>query len=243
MGLLRVTAVALVACSAAGADPAGAPSRERVRPESWKQLPSIAGAVGAAAKAEGVTIDAVDAWGDPANGCYAVWLALRGKSGDAPALADQVLAGLARAAAPRRATAPPAGSKPAPAERGTRSQAASAPAGRVTSQATSPSTERGTSQAAPAERGVRSQATSPSTERGARSQAGSASASALAISELVKPAGRDGVLSFAFASAPYRGRLRAQLGGGRIDAAACFGNQRAPLACDAACALVLEGTP
>ena len=97
MGLLRVTAVALVACSAAGADPAGAPSRERAHPEGWKQLPSIATAVGAAARADRVTIDAVDAWGEPATGCYAVWLALRGASGDAPALADQVLAGLALA--------------------------------------------------------------------------------------------------------------------------------------------------
>jgi hypothetical protein len=161
MGLLRVTAVALVACSAAGAEPTVAPSREAIHPEGWKQLPSIATAVGAAAKADGVTVDAVDAWGEPANGCYAVWLALHGKSGDAPALADQVLAGLGQ----------------------------------------------------------------------------------LQISELVKPAGPAGVLSLAFASAPYRGRVRAQLGAGRIDAVACFGNRRAPLACDRACVRVLEGTP
>jgi hypothetical protein len=190
MGLLRVTAIALAACSAAGADPVGAPSRERAHPESWKQLPSIAMAVGAAARAEGVAIDAVDAWGERANGCYAVWLALRGTSGDAPVLADQVLAGLARARVARSAG----------------SGAGSAGSG-------------------------------------AGSGAGSSSTGELQITELAKPVGREGVLSFAFASAPYRGRLRAQLGGGRIDAVACFGNQRAPLACDVACVQVLEGTP
>ncbi len=37
---------------------------------------------------------AVDAWGEPAAGCYVVWLELRGAAGDAPALADQVLGNL-----------------------------------------------------------------------------------------------------------------------------------------------------
>ena len=108
MGLLRVTAVALVACSAAGADPAAAPSSV-AHPDGWKQLPAVAAAVGAAAKADAVTIDSVDAWGEPAHGCYAVWLELHGGSADAPALADQVLAGIARAAQPRdTATTTPA---------------------------------------------------------------------------------------------------------------------------------------
>lgn len=99
MDLLRVTAVAaaLVACSAAGADPSASPG-SRAHPEGWKQLPGVAAAVGAAAKADGVTIDAVDAWGEPAHGCYAVWLELRGRTGDAPALADQIVAGVSRGA-------------------------------------------------------------------------------------------------------------------------------------------------
>ena len=185
MALLRVigvaivacSAVALAACNAAGADPGAAPSRGAAHPEGWKQLPAMATAVGAAARADGVTIDSVDAWGEPANGCYAVWLALHGASGDAPALADQVLAGLSR-----------------PAARAGRPQNATAPG-------------------------------------------------ELAISELVKPVARDGVMAFAFASAPFRGRVRAQLGGGRIAAVACFGNERAPLACDAACARMVEASP
>lgn len=185
MALLRVigaavgacSAVALVACNAAGADPGATPGRTAAHPEGWKQLPAIAAAVGAAAKADGVTIDSVDAWGEPANGCYAVWLALHGASGDAPALADQVLAGLSR-----------------PAARAGRPKEAAAPG-------------------------------------------------ELVVSELVKPTDRDGVLAFAFASAPFRGRVRARLGGGRITAVACFGNERAPRACDAACAGMLEAAP
>jgi hypothetical protein len=183
MALLRVIGVALVAscaaalvaCNAAGADPNAASSRSAARPEGWKQLPAMATAVGAAARADGVTIDSVDAWGEPANGCYAVWLALHGASGDAPALADQVLAGLSRAGGPRSKE--------------------------------------------------------------------SAVSGELVISELVKPVGREGVLAFAFANAPFRGRVRARLGGGRIAAVACFGNERAPRGCDATCGRVLEGSP
>jgi len=65
----------------------------------------------------------------------------------------------------------------------------------------------------------------------------------LSPADLVRPAGPDGTLAFSFARPPYRGRLRAQLGGGRIAAVACFGSQREPAACDAACARVLQGAP
>ena len=162
MGLLRVTAVALVACSAAGADPAAAPSSV-AHPEGWKQLAPMAAAAGAAARADGVTIDSVDAWGEPAHGCYAVWLELHGGSADAPALADQVLAGIGRTAA-----------------------------------------------------------------------------TALTVSDVVKPTAATGVLTLAFTRLPYRGRVRAQLGKGRIAAVACFANEREPLACQAICAQLLE---
>jgi hypothetical protein len=87
--------VASVACSAAGAEPAApsapAPALPANHPADWRPLPPIAAAVGAAAKADGVTIDAADAWGEPARGCYGVWLALHGGAAAAPALADQVL--------------------------------------------------------------------------------------------------------------------------------------------------------
>lgn len=132
MGLLRVTAVALVACSAAGADPVAAPSSVP-HPDGWKQLPAVAAAVGAAAKADGVMIDSVDAWGEPAHGCYAVWLELHGGSAEAPALADQVLAGFTHAAGPRDGAAAPgsAGSSNAGASKAAASNAGASMAART----------------------------------------------------------------------------------------------------------------
>jgi hypothetical protein len=176
-----MTAVVLVGCSAAGADP-GAPASSGV-PPGWKQLPPVATAAGAAAKADGVVIDAVDAWGEPALGCYAVWLALHGQAQSAPILADQVLDGFTAAFGPR-----------------------SAP-------------------------------------KSARHPKKTSSASQLSLDEVVKPSSPDGVLAFAFATPPYRGRVRAHLGSGRIAAIACFGNQREPAACEAACTSVLQGLP
>ncbi|HSS01124.1 MAG TPA: hypothetical protein VLM79_28900 [Kofleriaceae bacterium] len=193
MGVLRVIAVALVACSAAGADPAAAPSSV-AHPEGWKQLPAVAAAVGAAAKADGVTIDSVDAWGEPAHGCYAVWLELHGGSADAPALADQVLAGIARAAGPRDGAAT-----------------------------------------------VAAATTRSATKSSAATTSSAASWSeAVAVSNVVKPTAASGTLTLAFTSLPYRGRMRAQLGKGRIAAVACFANEREPLACQATCAPLLE---
>ncbi|HET9621747.1 MAG TPA: hypothetical protein VFP84_10290 [Kofleriaceae bacterium] len=87
-------ALALVACNAAGADPAP-PGALPGSPASWKALPAIASAVSQAAAADGVTVDATDAWGDPALGCFAVRLALHGGAASNDALVDQVLAGLA----------------------------------------------------------------------------------------------------------------------------------------------------
>ena len=150
-------AVVLAACSAAGAEPAGsgAPARSGpgAPPAGWKPLPSLATAARAAAGADDVAIDAVDAWGDPALGCYAVWLALHGGAAGAPALADQVL--------------------------------------------------------------------------GSFQEAGHARPG-ISLAEIVKPGAPDGVLAFAFARPPYRGRVRAHLGGGRVAAAACFRVLEAP---------------
>jgi len=327
MALLRVSAVALVACgtvtlvacSAAGADPAAMPdpaagakpaaaiSPDPTHPEGWKQLPAIATAVGAAAKADGVTIDSVDAWGEPANGCYAVWLALHGASGDAPALADQVLAGLSKLQVPRAGAAGPRSKEAASAPRskeatsvadtarskaaasgarsrdampvadtagskeaapGARSKDAMPVADTAGSKEATPGARSkdampvadtaGSKQAAPAEAPGSKAAHVGSKDAALAAQAAGSKAAApaqaarssggavvgeLAISELVKPAGRDGMMAFAFASPPFRGRVRARLGGGRIAAVACFGNERAPRACDATCAQVLEATP
>lgn len=191
-------AVAAVACSTAGAEPAGpgVPSAPPAgfagpRPTGWKQLPAISSAVAAAARADGVTIDAVDAWGEPARGCYGVWLELHGgTAAAAPALADDALASLQRAAGPG----------------GLRDRAA-----------------------------------------GSGAPAASGSPNPLVIDEVVKPTTAEGVLAFRFTRSPYRGRVHAQLGRGRVAAIACFGNQREPVDCEARCARVIpsagDGAP
>jgi len=59
-------------------------------PVGWTSLPEIATAVGAAARAEGVTVDGAEAWGEPAMGCYAAWVGLHGEG----ATSQQVMQGL-----------------------------------------------------------------------------------------------------------------------------------------------------
>jgi hypothetical protein len=96
VALLRLTVIGLVACQAATAAPGAALiAAHDPPPPGWTQVPAIAAAVAMAAGADPAASSlAVDAWGDPAAGCYAVWLELRGAAGDAPALADQVIGGL-----------------------------------------------------------------------------------------------------------------------------------------------------
>ncbi|MBA3455618.1 MAG: hypothetical protein H0T42_21165 [Deltaproteobacteria bacterium] len=81
--------VALTACGQAGAQPSAASGL--TPPAGWIAIPEIATAAATAAKGDGVTVDGAEAWGDPARGCYGVWLALHG----AGISAEQVLAGLA----------------------------------------------------------------------------------------------------------------------------------------------------
>jgi hypothetical protein len=95
MALLRlIAAFALIGCAQAGADPAAARSGIAV-PAGWRALPELAGAIGDAARSAGTSLDGTAAWGEPAMGCYAAWLALSGGSTGARELADQILAGLA----------------------------------------------------------------------------------------------------------------------------------------------------
>jgi hypothetical protein len=97
MALLRLAIVAIVvasivalgACGQAGAQPS-APSGIAA-PAGWAALPELATAVRDATKADGVTVEGVEAWGETARGCYAVWLRLAG-SGATP---NAVVAGLA----------------------------------------------------------------------------------------------------------------------------------------------------
>lgn len=91
---LIAAAAALVAgCNAARAEPELAPE-VRV-PAGWQELPGIASAARMAAGAAGVTVDGVAAWGEPARGCYAIWIALHGAAGTPAQLRQQVLDSLA----------------------------------------------------------------------------------------------------------------------------------------------------
>ena len=88
MALLRLTLVSLAACGQAGAQPSA--TSGLTAPAGWIAIPEIATAAASAAKGGGVTVEGAEAWGDPARGCYGVWLALHGDG----ASAEQVLAGL-----------------------------------------------------------------------------------------------------------------------------------------------------
>ncbi len=94
MALLRLaTILALGACGQAGAQPAApspAPSGITA-PAGWAALPDLAKAVRGATTVDGVTVNGVEAWGETARGCYAVWFALAGSGANA----DAVIAGLA----------------------------------------------------------------------------------------------------------------------------------------------------
>ncbi|MGN6105749.1 MAG: hypothetical protein ACTHU0_11635 [Kofleriaceae bacterium] len=175
---LLAGAIGLVgaSCDPAGAQPnATGSARPPVRatsatsgisaPAGWQALPAIAEA-SRAAIGTSVAVEGAEAWGEPAMGCYAVWLAVRGGAADAPAdrVAADVLAGFA--------------ARPG-----------------------------------------------------------------IALTDVVAPTGGAGVLAASFARPPYRGRLRAQLGGGRITALACFANVREPVACEAACTGLLDRIP
>lgn len=91
MAQLRLIAIALVACRASEAGPTSG----LTPPAGWKPLPELATAATEAAKSTSITVEAVEAWGEPARGCYAAWMALRGASGSPSAIADPMLASLA----------------------------------------------------------------------------------------------------------------------------------------------------
>jgi hypothetical protein len=60
-------------------------------PSGWPELDAIATAAAAAAKVDGVTVEAAGAWGDAARGCYAVAIQLRG-GGTASQIVDGIAA-------------------------------------------------------------------------------------------------------------------------------------------------------
>ncbi len=87
MGLLRLIALAAVAaCGQASGQPSPAPATPVASglhaPAGWTALPAVAEAIRASAR-PGVTVEGSEAWGEPARGCYGVWLALRGDQASA----------------------------------------------------------------------------------------------------------------------------------------------------------------
>ena len=165
MADVRLIAILLVACADAGAQP---PPAVTIKPPAgWTAQPAIAAAAkDALGKAK---VDGIEAFGEPAMGCYSVWMTVHG-SGKATELAEQLVRGL----------------------------------------------------------------TEPDKKKPKRK---------VDIKDVVKPTAEEGVLALTFESAPYKGRLRARLGKGRITALACWSAQREPAACDAACTTILGALP
>lgn len=90
MAVVRLVALAAVAAVGCRASEAG-PSSGLAPPTGWKALPSLAAAASDAAKAKGVTVEGVEAWGDTARGCYGAWLAIAGNPASPDALAKQLV--------------------------------------------------------------------------------------------------------------------------------------------------------
>jgi hypothetical protein len=87
-------AAALAGCSRAGAAPDQASGL--TVPAGWTAMPTVASAARTALGA-GAEVEGAEAWGEPAMGCYAVWLAFRAEGG-AEAIGQQVIAGFTAAA-------------------------------------------------------------------------------------------------------------------------------------------------
>ncbi len=90
MAVVRLIALAaLVGCNASEAGPT-----RLTPPAGWTALPDLATAARGAAKQANITVDEVEAYGEPARGCYAAWLGVRGGAGAPAALADSLIASL-----------------------------------------------------------------------------------------------------------------------------------------------------
>lgn len=91
MAVVRLIAVAaLAACRASEAGPTSG----LTPPSGWRPLPELATAAGDTAKQAAITVDGIEAWGEPARGCYAAWLSVRGDAGAPAGLADSLIASM-----------------------------------------------------------------------------------------------------------------------------------------------------
>lgn len=88
----RLAALALALAVGALADAHAAPAPARALPPHWRELPAVARVVtGALVPA---TVDRVEAWGDPAAGCFAASAVMRGAARDASVVRDEVIGSL-----------------------------------------------------------------------------------------------------------------------------------------------------
>jgi hypothetical protein len=95
LGLIAVLALLAASCGSAGAQPDQASGL--TPPASWIRLEPAETAAKLAAAAPDITVTGAQAWGEPALGCYALWMSLRGGGGDAETIAGDVIAGLGMA--------------------------------------------------------------------------------------------------------------------------------------------------
>jgi hypothetical protein len=93
MAELRLIALAIAALAACRSSEAG-PNSGLTPPPGWSSLPNLATAASDAAKAGAIKVDGVEAFGDPARGCYAAWIAMHDGAGAPDAMADQLVRGL-----------------------------------------------------------------------------------------------------------------------------------------------------
>lgn len=93
MAQLRLIAIALAALAGCRASEAG-PTSGLVAPNGWRPSPELAAAARDAAMQAKITVDGVEAWSEPARGCYGAWLALRGDAGAPDAIAEQMITSL-----------------------------------------------------------------------------------------------------------------------------------------------------
>ena len=90
VGLVGLVGLGALACRPSEAGPGSG----LTPPPGWQALPSLASAATDAAKHSGITVDAAEAWGDTARGCYAGWIAFRGSGGAIDVMADQLVRSL-----------------------------------------------------------------------------------------------------------------------------------------------------
>jgi hypothetical protein len=90
----RIVCAALVVSIAACRSSEAGPGSGLTPPAGWTALPTLATAASEAAKAGKIAVDGVEAWGEPARGCYATWISLRGGGGAADVMATELVKSL-----------------------------------------------------------------------------------------------------------------------------------------------------